>query len=203
MKNQIERRLLKFDKIEIRAGENGSKILAGHAAVFDKDSEEMWGFTERVAKGAFTKTLQDDDIRGLFNHNPDYVLGRNRSKTLRLAEDAVGLGFEVDLPDTQLARDLVVSIERGDITGCSFGFSTIADRWEYAEDGSRTLRTLLECKLYDVGPVTFPAYPDTDVAVRSVMEAIAKEGRAKLEATRSGATVPLAVRRRQLDLVDV
>jgi HK97 family phage prohead protease len=203
MKTVIERRLLKFDRIEIRAAEGGGKLLAGHAAVFDKDSEEMWGFTERVAAGAFTKTLQEDDIRGLFNHNPDYVLGRNTSKTLRLAEDAVGLGFEIDLPDTQLARDLVISIERGDITGCSFGFSTISDKWDYSEDGSRTMRTLLECKLYDVGPVTFPAYPDTDVAVRSVMEQIAKEGRQKLEAQRSGAAVPLDVRRRQLALVDV
>lgn len=172
---QIERRIFALDRIQLRANEAGAKVLDGHAAVFNLDSEEMWGFTERVAPGAFSRAIQEDDVRALFNHNPDYILGRNTAKTLRLNEDPVGLAFDVDLPDTQCARDLAVSIGRRDITGCSFSFTTRADKWVYNEDGT-VQRTILDVELCDVGPVTFPAYPDTDVAVRSLMERIAADG---------------------------
>lgn len=184
---RMERRLIPFDRIEIRAREGGGKVLIGHAAVFDKDSEDLYGFTERVAPGTFALSIKEDDIRALFNHNPDYVLGRNVAKTLRLEEDKVGLSMEIDLPDTQVARDLSTSVERGDITGASFSFATREDKWTYNEKAKKTTRTLLDARLYDVGPVTFPAYPDTDVAMRSLMQQIASEGRAQIEAAHPGA----------------
>lgn len=195
---QRERRVFAMNELRVAPGADGAKSIKGHAAVFNRDSTEMYGFTERVAPGAFTRAIQEDDVRGLFNHNPDYVLGRKASKTLRLAEDVVGLGFEIDLPDTQCARDLAVSIERRDITGCSFSFTTRADQWVYNDDGT-AMRTLLDLRLYDVGPVTFPAYPDTDVAVRSMMEAIATEGLRRAAAAKKG--VPLAIRKRQVALL--
>lgn len=162
---QIERRLFQTDlRIERRA--EGRAVLAGHAAVFNSSSSDLGGFREIVAPGAFAQTITEDDIRALFNHDPNYVLGRNRSGTLRLNEDSRGLAFEIDLPDTQTARDLATSIERGDISGNSFGFQTVEDRWERTENVD--VRTLIKVRLYDVSPVTYPAYPQTDVALRSL-----------------------------------
>lgn len=195
----VERRIFTLDRIELRAGENGARILDGHAAVFNKDSVPMYGFTERIAAGTFTRAIKEDDVRALFNHDPNLILGRNTAKTLRLVEDDSGLLFSVDLPDTQMARDLAVSIERRDVTGCSFSFCTIKDQWEYNEDGS-CLRTLLEAELYDVGPVTFPAYPDTDVSVRSLQD-IAAEGKRRL-AEAIPQCVPLALRRLQIEQLE-
>ncbi len=197
-----ERRIFKVDRIEVRAGENGAKTLRGHAAVFNSDSEPMYGFVERIKPGCFSRAIGEDDVRALFNHDANFVLGRNTAKTLRLSEDDKGLAFEVDLPDTQAARDLVTLIERGDISGCSFSFRTLKDEWEYSESGGTTLRTLLDVELFDVGPVTFPAYPATDVSVRS-MEEVAAEGRRVLEARKAPpAGVPNSVRRRQLELAE-
>lgn len=196
---QVERRIFKLDRIELRTNDAGGTVLDGHAAVFNRDSEEMWGFTEQVAPGAFARAIRDDDVRALFNHNPDYILGRNTAKTLRLAEDSVGLAFDVDLPDTQCARDLAVSIGRRDITGCSFSFMTRADKWVYNEDGT-VKRTILDVELCDVGPVTFPAYPDTDVAVRSLMQEIAEAGKRRATgAPAARSKVPHL--RRTLDLI--
>lgn len=164
---QIERRQFSTDlRIERRA--EGRSVLMGHAAVFNSASEDLGGFREIVAPGAFAQTIAEDDIRALFNHDSSMILARNRAGTLRLQEDGRGLAFEIDLPDTQLARDLSVSIERGDITGNSFGFQTIEDRWERQEKGE--LRTLIRVRLFDVSPVTFPAYPQTDLALRSLEE---------------------------------
>lgn len=162
---QIERRIIASDiRIETRAA--GQRVLAGHAAVFNSASEDLGGFREIVAPGAFAQTLAEDDIRALFNHDPNLIIGRNRASTLRLSEDTRGLAYEIDLPDTQLARDLAVSIERGDISGNSFGFQTIEDRWAQSEAG--TIRTLIRVRLFDVSPVVYPAYPQTDVAIRSL-----------------------------------
>jgi uncharacterized protein len=195
-----ERRVFTMNELRVAPTADGTKTLQGHAAVFNRDSSEMYGFTERVAPGAFTATIAADDIRALFNHDPNYVLGRNTAKTLRLNEDADGLAFAVDLPDTGFARDLATSIERGDITGCSFGFVTRSQQWQEFEDGSM-LRTLLDCQLFDVGPVTYPAYPDTDVAVRS-LATIADEGKRVLAEARRTTGVPLSVVRLKLDLLE-
>lgn len=197
MPTRKERRIFKVAELRV-AGDGADRRMSGHAAVFNLDSEEMYGFTERVAPGAFTRTLREDDIRALFNHDPNYVLGRNVASTLRLSEDPTGLAFEVDPPDTQWARDLAVSIGRGDITQCSFGFMTRKDEWQTI--GGRTIRTLMDVQLLDVSPVTYPAYPDTDVSLRS-LEEIAEEGRKRLAP--GGTTVSsVAQLRRRLDFVE-
>lgn len=156
---------------ELRAVKDGDKPkIAGHAAKFDSLSEDLGGFRERIAPGAFAKTLTSGDIRALWNHDANIVLGRNKSGTLRLSEDSAGLFYECDVPDTQLVRDMVLApIERGDVNQCSFGFSTNADKW--AKVDGEWIRTLLEVDLFDVSPVTYPAYQATDVAVRGLREA--------------------------------
>lgn len=161
----IERRAFPLTEVRIDRRQGEPVRLTGHAAVFNKLSEELWGFRERIKPGAFAKTL-GNDVRALWNHDANHVLGRTTAKTLTLREDEVGLAVEILLPDTQTGRDLAVSIERGDVSQMSFAFRTITDRWN-TENGE-TIRTLEEVELFDVSPVTFPAYPDTDVAVRSL-----------------------------------
>lgn len=164
----IERRCFVLDEIRIEQRDEGKRII-GHAAVFNQLSEDLGGFREQIAPGAFVEAIETDDVRALFNHNSDHILGRNRAKTLTLQEDARGLAIEIIPPDTQIARDLMVSMERGDITQMSFGFSLRpnGDNWAMDDDG-RVIRTLTKVRLYDVSPVVFPAYPQTDVAMRSL-----------------------------------
>ena len=149
--------------------ENGKPMIEGHAAVFDSWSETLGGifpFREIVRKGAFNESIGRDDIRALFNHDPNYVLGRNRAGTLELVEDEVGLRVRISPPDTSWAKDLQTSIRRGDITQMSIGFMVEEDDWS-TENGVDT-RELRKVKLFDVSPVTYPAYTSTDVGVRAM-----------------------------------
>jgi len=164
-KEKLERRY-QVGELEFKASDNDEEMpkIAGYAALFNEPSEDF-GFIETVAPGAFDKSI-GGDVRALFNHNPDFVLGRTRSKTLTLRTDNKGLFFEVMPPDTPNARALMTSIQRGDINQMSFGFRTISDDWSMI-DGVQH-RTLLEVELFDVSPVTFPAYVNTNVALRSL-----------------------------------
>lgn len=157
-----------FDVSELRVSRSDDKPrIVGHAAVFNVLGDGGW-FREKIAPGAFADSINSDDVRALWNHDPNYVLGRNKAGTLRLQEDGKGLLIEVDPPDTQFARDLMVSIERGDVSQMSFGFETIKDSWERNKEGNNLdIRTLEKVRLWDVSPVTFPFYKETDVAVRS------------------------------------
>jgi len=169
-----DKELRSFALHEFRVdSENDKPKMYGHAAMFDSLSEDLGGFRERIAPGAFAKSLESADIRALFNHDSNIVLGRNKSGTLRLKEDKTGLAIEIDPPDTQAARDLIISMSRGDINQMSFGFRTITDKW--AKLDGEWIRTLLEVDLFDVSPVTYPAYNSTDIAVRSMQEAIKLE----------------------------
>ncbi len=167
MRDELERRSWNTVELTAEPPEGGGlPVIVGRAAVFDALSEDLGGFRERVAPGAFAATIAEDDIRALINHSPDYVLGRNRAGTLKLAEDGEGLSVRITPPDTSYARDLIASIERGDMSGMSFGFRTITDEWNI-EDGE-TVRALKAVRLFDVSAVTFPAYLQTDVAVRAL-----------------------------------
>lgn len=150
--------------IEIRANDE-DKQLVGHSAVFEQLSEDLGGFREKIRAGAFTESIIQDDVRALFNHDSNFVLGRNRNGTLELSEDDKGLKVSIDPPDTQWARDLMFSVARGDINQMSFAFETLIDEWD--ETGVIPIRTLIKVKLYDVSIVTYPAYPQTSVGVRS------------------------------------
>ena len=152
--------------MEVRADDDAPTKIVGHAAVFNQLSEDLGGFREKIAPGAFSKSI-GGDVRAMFNHNPDMILGRTGAKTLTLSEDARSLAVEIAPPDTETARHVIEALRRGDVTQMSFGFRTISDTWEN-EDGKIPVRTLNEVELFDVSPVTFPAYPQTDVAVRSL-----------------------------------
>jgi len=164
----MEIRTLPLEELRINNLEE-KRFIEGHAAVFDSWSETLGGifpFKEKVRKGAFSQTIEKDDIRALFNHDPNYVLGRNKAGTLELKEDETGLYVRIIPPDTQAARDLITSIERGDINQMSFGFTVEEEKWDTVE--GIDVRELRKVKLFDVSPVTFPAYPSTDVGVRAM-----------------------------------
>lgn len=151
--------------VETRAVDGGRKI-EGYAAVFNTPADIAGLFREIVAPGAFRKAIPRDDVRALINHDDNQVLGRNRAGTLRLAEDSTGLQFEISPPDTQTARDLMVSMERGDINQMSFAFRADVEVWDLTDDLAE--RTIEDLELFDVSVVTYPAYPETSAAVRSL-----------------------------------
>ncbi len=156
--------------VEVRKKEDGSATIRGIAAVFNKMSDDLGGFREIIKRGAFDKTNLSD-VRALFNHDPNFVLGRNVSDTLRLKTTRAGLQYEIDLPNTQTIRDLVLApIERGDVSQSSFGFIVGRGNDEWEEDGDGMLTRTISAfnELFDVSPVTFPAYPDTSVGTRSM-----------------------------------
>ncbi len=160
--------------LEIRA--NGTltakgKTLTGYAAVFN--SEAVLGdFTEVIRQGAFAKSLATgSNIRALYHHQGDALLGTTRGGTLKLAEDAHGLAFELSLPDTTHGKDLAILVDRGDVAGCSFGFRVApgGDRWE--QRGKQMVRELLDVELAEITLTADPAYQDTTVAMRSYQDA--------------------------------
>jgi uncharacterized protein len=173
--NKLERRMY---AAEFRATKEDGKPtkLTGYAAMFNQPSQDLGGFTEIIKPGAFTRTLKEGaDVRGLFNHNPDLILGRTtdggKSGTLTLSEDDKGLRFEIDMPDTQVARDLMTLVARGDVSQCSFGFCVREQNWNSKDEDGETvqLREILDCDLFDVSAVTYPAYTQTSVEARSFM----------------------------------
>lgn len=158
-------------------------LIVGYASVFfradDPGTEyelwpaDQWGprVVERIMPTAFDRAAKEDDVRALFNHDTNVVLGRSGAGTLRLSVDSVGLRYEIDPPDTQAARDLIQSLRRGDVSGSSFGFlpRNTAHR-EIKAEGDKPGLIVLErhdVQLFDVGPVTFPAYEGSTSGVRS------------------------------------
>lgn len=171
----MEKEIRSFNS-EIRATKAEDKtVVRGYAAKFNTLSENLGGFRETIAEGAFDAALQDD-VRALLNHDSNKVLGRTTAGTLRMGVDEVGLWYEYDDPGTSYSRDLLISMERGDVNQSSFQFTIEDDEWKEDEE-QRYIRTIKKVRrLYDVSPVTYPAYPDTNVAKRS-LEAIQSEKR--------------------------
>jgi len=163
--NNIERRVFS-SPIEVReTGEGESRKIVGYAAVYSRQSEDL-GFIETIEPGAFDGA-DTTDVRALINHDADKILGRTSSGTLIVNIDENGLRYQLDAPDTTYANDLLVSMKRGDITQSSFAFAGVEDIWE--ERDGKTYRTIKKIRtVYDVSPVTYPAYPDASVALRSL-----------------------------------
>lgn len=163
MKNKETRQT--FEAIEFRESD-GSPTLTGYAALYNSETD-LGYFRETILPGAFKRSLEtpESDVRALWNHDTSFILGRAKAGTLRVFEDERGLGFELNLPDTQAGRDTAISVKRGDITGMSFGFAVRDEEWDRS-DGD--LRKLKDIELYEISPVTFPAYADTTVAMRSL-----------------------------------
>lgn len=154
-----------------RAKDNSAGSFTGHAAVYGQRTAigdpKRYGFWEQIEKGAFDRALaEDQDVRFLVDHDPSRVLARTASGTLNLSSDKRGLLVQADIADTSVGRDLRVLLERGDVSQMSFGFVVTTDEWATQKDGSE-LRTIKDVDLFDVSAVTFPAYPQTDAAVRA------------------------------------
>lgn len=166
-----EQRLISVSDLELRTGDDDDKsTFVGHAAVFDRWANIGGWFQERIAPGAFKKTIKEADVRMLFNHDPNLVLARNKAGTLTLKEDAIGLYTEAELDRRQTyANDLAIAMERGDVDQMSFAFRVIREEWEDPDGDGKEIpkRTIMEAQLYDVSPVTYPAYAETDAALRS------------------------------------
>lgn len=167
----MERRCLTAGEMRVEDGDTG-KRLVGYAAVFNSLADIGY-FKEQIKPGAFAESIGKDDIRALVDHESCLILGRNKASTLRLKEDDKGLLCDIDVPDTMMGRDILVSVGRGDVTGMSFAFRTIQQQWDYGPEDKKEppIRTLEKVKLFDVSVVTYPAYPDTTVAVRSLRDA--------------------------------
>jgi hypothetical protein len=168
MSESLETRRIQINDFELREGPTGDGMsFTGYAAVFNSDSEPL-PFIERIAQGAFKKSLKSRmPIKMYMNHDSSMLLASTRSKTLRLQEDSKGLLVEADLPDTTVGRDLSVLMKRGDVDSMSFGFSVPSGGDKWSDDGmSRELR---QVRLHEVSVVTgFPAYTATSASVRSL-----------------------------------
>ena len=160
----------------IRAeGEEKPSRIEGEAVRFNEWTTiggGYWGFDEKVDPGAFDKVLEGEhDVRALINHDPNLLCARSKNGTLKLTKTSTGLSFGFDVPDRQFARDYADAISTGDMDGCSFGFTIVRQEWTFANDENgleRDQRVILEVgELYDVGPVTYPAYANTSVSARS------------------------------------
>lgn len=161
----MEHRYLPMDKMETRE-EDGEIYLEGYFAVFNRNYEIFPGATESISPGAFDGSV-NDDVRALYNHNSDIVLGRTSAGTMELRQDAHGLWGRVKINrDDTDAMNAYRRIQRGDITGCSFGFDIEAQVAEYRDDGTVHWTITSIAPLYEVSPCTFPAYVDTTVVAR-------------------------------------
>lgn len=152
--------------VEIRA-DNEKRTLVGHAVVWNSDTTIGDYFVERIAPGAFSKAIRND-ILALVNHDWGRVVGRTKSRTLRLVEDERGLKVEIDVPNTTDGNDLWELVERGDISGMSFGFRATKQEWD--DTGDLPKRTILEAELFEVTATPIPAYDDTTLGKRSLEE---------------------------------
>lgn len=166
----MERRFSSALEVRVERAK-GDPVIVGYGAVFYDGTEateyELWaGLRERVMPTAFDRALKEgQDVRGLFNHDANYILGRTGPGTMKISKDAKGLRYEISPADTDQARTVLSAIDRGDVSGSSFGFRVVEQLWR--EVGDTDIRELLDLDVFDVGPVVFPAYTGTDVAIRA------------------------------------
>lgn len=182
MRNNPNAEVRTFDVQDLELRMDGDKpTVVGYGAVFNSQSNDLGGFREFIAPGAFDGRLEDD-VRFLVNHDANLILARTTNGTLRLSVDEKGLRYEADLPNTSTARDLMELLKNGTISQSSFAFTVEEDSWE-VKDGMN-IRTIDKVsQLYDVSSVTYPAYNEasSSVALRSMKEWQEKEQAKKLE----------------------
>jgi HK97 family phage prohead protease len=151
----------------VRTLPDGSKQVSGHAIVFNSPSVDLGGFVEVCDPSMLTRTLRENpDVLALRDHKSEMLLGRTTANTLALSVDSTGLKFAVTLPKTSIGDDTAENVRLRNLTGCSFGFNTVEDKWTVADDGS-ALRTLLDVDLFEISLTSFPAYQETSVEARS------------------------------------
>lgn len=206
----IERRYTAQHGVQLKTRADGKPMIAGYAAVFFNASDpgtsfRLWSDAEeRILPGAFDRAIKEDDVRGLFNHDASQLLGRTTAKTLRLSVDEKGLMYEIDAPDTQAGRDVIELLSRGDVTASSFGFVPLDTTYREEVRDGKTIYIIERnaVQLWDVSPVTFPAYASTSAGVRS--EAGSEAARKELDAWKAGrkraARDPILARARAVEI---
>jgi HK97 family phage prohead protease len=169
VKHPLERR---FVRTEVRAKSDGH--IEGHGAVFGEEyvlwDSASYRVVETIKAGTFARAIKEkQDVRSCFNHDPSQLLGRTSAKTLSIEEDDEGLYFDCDPPDTQVGRDVRTLVKRRDVTGCSFSFVVTKETVTEEKNGDKTVRRrqIEDVDLFELGPVTFPAYEGTDVKART------------------------------------
>lgn len=176
--------------VTLRQDGDGQSTISGHASVFFDGTPgtefKLWENTvERIMPGTFDRALKEkDDVRGLFNHDPSLVLGRTSANTMDLSIDKRGLRYDIRPGDTTIGKDVVEHIARGDVTGSSFAFRITDETWRTEDDVE--IREIRGVELFDVGPVTFPAYTGADTGVRD-------EARASYDKWKAGSKPPVPV----------
>lgn len=164
---ELERRAWQDCQLEIREADGQPARIVGRAVPFGELSVDLGGWREIIVAGAFDIA---GDIRSLWQHNAAQVLGRTTAGTMTLTADERGIYPDIMVPDTQWARDALVSLRRGDVSGFSFGFYVREDNWMVT--GREIVRQVLRGELLEVSPVTFPAYPTTSAQARDQAAAL-------------------------------
>ena len=169
----IQRRFLEANTAQVRMAEGDKPKIHGYASVFYNGQQgteyDIYGdgyMIERIMPGAFDRAIREDDVRGLFNHNAERVLGRTAAGTLALSVDNTGLRYEIDPPNTATAAEVIELLKRGDVSGSSFAF-IVTDSNPVRKEGGRRIMEITGVRLFDVGPVTYPAYTAASSAVRA------------------------------------
>lgn len=171
MSKELERRVIS-GAVELRE-QDGKGVIEGYGAVFGQEAVIGDYFRERIEPGAFDDAMSKDDVRALFNHDPNLILGRNKAGTLTLSVDERGLKYAIEPPNVSYANDLRESVRRGDVTQSSFAFRVLTETWEKAsKPGELSLRKIQKVELFDVSPVTYPAYEGTSVSARAKADAV-------------------------------
>lgn len=162
----LERRVF-LSEVETRTAGEGQRIIIGYAYKFNERSQNLGGFRETILPGAGADSIAQDDIRALKNHDANLILGRNLAGTLRMTEDSTGLEYEINADERQsYVRDLLISLERGDVNQSSFGFMVNRDGEKWSLDETDTpLRSVSSMRLFDVSPVTYPAYTSSESGI--------------------------------------
>lgn len=197
----MERRI-SHESPTLETRSDGKRVIVGYAARFYDPNDPGTEYAlrsdvvERISRSAFDNA-SNRDAKALFNHDPNMLLGREGAGTVRVSVDQRGLKYEIDPPDTQVGRDVVTLVERGDLHGSSFAFSIRGDGGEkWARDTATgvKVRTLTDVELFDVGPVTFPAYASTSTGVRASTDAGECEASLKAWMTREAEAVKVRAR---------
>jgi len=167
IKHEIRQLPTKVAQLRAEKRESGEMIAEGIAIVYDQVTI-IWGDEEVIRPGAAAESIENDDIRAVWNHDNTIVLGRKKSETLEIWEEKDGVHVRISFPDSEEGRSKYKSIERGDVSQMSFSFDVIEGEWQIREENGERIwtREIIKLKIYEVSPVTFPAYESTEIEAR-------------------------------------